>query len=125
MALRRQISEMRLAASLHRRSRPVIWVKPIGPYLQVVSVSLDPAEQNPATKESSPDEELSTDVLSARELQVVRLLAEGNSNKQIALTLDLSIRTIETYRARLMIKLDLHSLGELIRYAVRHLLIQA
>ena len=125
MALRRQISEMRLAASLHRRSRPVIWVKPIGPYLQVASVSLDPSEQNPAAKESSPDEKLSADVLSARELQVVRLLAEGNSNKQIALTLDLSTRTIETYRARLMIKLDLHSLGELIRYAVRHLLIQA
>ncbi|MGB7729523.1 MAG: LuxR C-terminal-related transcriptional regulator [Candidatus Acidiferrum sp.] len=125
MALRRQISEMRLAASLHRRSRPVIWVKPIGPYLQVASVSLDPSEQNPATNESSTDEELSTDLLSARELQVVRLLAEGNSNKQIAVTLDLSTRTIETYRARLMIKLDLHSLGELIRYAVRHLLIQA
>ncbi|MGB2634127.1 MAG: LuxR C-terminal-related transcriptional regulator [Candidatus Acidiferrum sp.] len=124
MALRRQISEMRLAASLHRRSRPVIWVKPIGPYLQVASVSLETSEQNLAAKESSSDEKFSAD-LSARELQVVRLLAEGNSNKQIALTLDLSTRTIETYRARLMIKLDLHSLGELIRYAVRHLLIQA
>ncbi len=125
MALRRQISEIRLAASLHPSSRPVIWVKPVGPYLKVASVSFDPSGQNKVGKELTPDGKLSGDVLSARELQVVRLLAEGNSNKQIALTLDLSTRTIETYRARLMIKLDLHSLGELIRYAVRNLLIRA
>ena len=123
MALRRQISELRLAASLQSACHPVIWVKPLGPSLIVASVSLDPAEQNSAAKELAPAETPSSELLSGRELQVLRLLAQGDSNKQIALRLDLSVRTIETYRARLMRKLDLHSMGELIRYAVRHCLI--
>lgn len=62
---------------------------------------------------------------SPRERQVVELLAEGKSNKQIAAVLELSTRTVEGYRARLMAKLNLHSVGELVRYAVRNSLVQA
>lgn len=60
-----------------------------------------------------------------RELDVVRLLAEGKSSKQIAATLNLSTRTIETYRARIMIRLNVHSLAEVVRYAVRNGIVQA
>jgi PAS domain S-box-containing protein len=62
---------------------------------------------------------------SHREQQVMQLLAEGNSNKEVAAALDLSIRTVETYRARLMVKLHLHSVAELVRYAVRKNIIKA
>lgn len=58
--------------------------------------------------------------LSPRERELVILLAEGNSNKQVAAIVSLSVRTVEGYRARVMRKLDLHSFPELVRYAVRN-----
>lgn len=57
---------------------------------------------------------------SPRERQILNLLGDGLSNKQIAAVLHLSSRTVETYRARLMLKLSVHSTAELVRYAVRH-----
>jgi DNA-binding NarL/FixJ family response regulator len=54
--------------------------------------------------------------LSEREEQVLRLLADGYTNKQIADELELSVKTVETYRARVMQKLELHSRAELVRY---------
>jgi len=57
---------------------------------------------------------------SRRERQVLHHLADGKSNKQIGVVLHLSTRTVETYRARLMLKLRLHSTAELVRYAIRH-----
>ena len=67
----------------------------------------------------SPGSSTAADVLTPREREVLQLLAEGNSTKQIALSLDVSVKTIETYRSRLMEKLDLHSVAELTKYAVR------
>ena len=64
--------------------------------------------------------DLDAERLSYRERQVIRLLAEGKSNKVMAGILNISIRTVETYRARVMLKLDLHSVAELARYAVRN-----
>jgi DNA-binding CsgD family transcriptional regulator len=61
--------------------------------------------------------------LSRREKEVLILLAEGQSNKAVAERLGLSVRTIEAHRARVMIKLELESLGELIKYALRNALI--
>ena len=58
--------------------------------------------------------------LSAREQQVLRLLALGKTNKEIAASFKLSIRTVETYRARLMLKLGLQSVAQLVRYAIRN-----
>src|ERR1700726_1704835 len=55
-----------------------------------------------------------------RELQIIRLLAEGKSNKEIAIALEISVRTAETHRARIMRKLGCHSLIDLLHYAIRN-----
>jgi two-component system response regulator NreC len=62
----------------------------------------------------------SIDTLTPREREVLRLLARGNTNRQIAERLDLSIRTIENHRANLMAKLGLFSRVELVNYAEEH-----
>ena len=54
-----------------------------------------------------------------REVEIVRLLAQGKSNKEIAAQLGITVRTVETHRAKIMLKLDLHSLADLIHYAIR------
>jgi len=57
--------------------------------------------------------------LSEREQEVLRLIAWGYSNKEIAARLDISVKTVETYKTRLMEKLDLRSRADIVRYAVR------
>lgn len=64
-------------------------------------------------------------MLTDRERNVVRLLAQGSSNKEIANALGISIRTAETHRATLMRKLGLDSLASLVRYAIRNNIIEA
>jgi DNA-binding NarL/FixJ family response regulator len=59
------------------------------------------------------------DLLTSREREILQLLAERKSNKEIALALNISVYTIETHRRNLHDKLNLHSLAELILYAVR------
>ena len=54
-----------------------------------------------------------------REVEVIRLLAKGKMNKEIAAQLGITVRTVETHRAKIMLKLGLHSLAELIHYAIR------
>lgn len=61
----------------------------------------------------------SYDLLSPREREILQLVAEGNSSKDIANLLDLSVYTVETHRARIMQKLNLRGIPELILYAVR------
>jgi len=61
----------------------------------------------------------SYDLLTEREKEVLQLLAEGKSNKEIANMLNLSTNTVETHRTRIMQKLDLHSSAEIVLYAVR------
>jgi len=55
-----------------------------------------------------------------RETEIVRLLADGKANKEIASELGIATRTVETHRAKIMLKLGLHSLTQLIHYAIRH-----
>jgi two-component system, NarL family, invasion response regulator UvrY len=62
--------------------------------------------------------------LSEREFEVLVLLARGQSVKHIALSLTLSIKTVSTYRARLLDKLQLSTTAELIRYALDHHLVE-
>ncbi|HZQ70449.1 MAG TPA: response regulator transcription factor [Terriglobales bacterium] len=62
--------------------------------------------------------------LTARERQVVQLLGEGKSTKEVATILDMSVKTAETHRAHIMHKLDLHSITELVLYAVRNRIVQ-
>lgn len=65
----------------------------------------------------------SYELLTAREKEVLQLLAEGRSNKEVAALLDVGLSTIETHRANLMQKLNLHGTAEIILYAVRKRLI--
>jgi len=64
------------------------------------------------------------DGLSDREREVFQLVAEGRSNKQIADTLCVSVSTVETHRARIMMKLGLHTTADVVRFAVRRGVIQ-
>lgn len=59
------------------------------------------------------------DVLTSREREVLQLLAEGKSTKQIALKLHISGKTVETHRRQIMNKLDIHTVAELTKYAIR------
>ena len=63
--------------------------------------------------------------LTPREREVLPLLAEGKSNKEVAVALNISVNTVETHRAKIMSKLDLHSISDLVRYAIRNRLIDA
>ena len=65
----------------------------------------------------------SYDLLTDREREVLQLLAEGRSNKEVAALLDVGVSTVETHRANLMQKLNLQSTAEIVLYAVRKRLI--
>jgi len=65
-----------------------------------------------------------SDALTTREREVIQLLAEGKTSKEVAVTLSLSVKTAETHRTNLMRKLDLHSVADLTRYAVRNGIVQ-
>jgi two-component system response regulator NreC len=60
------------------------------------------------------------DLLSGREREVLQLIAEGKTNKEIATHLNLSVYTIDSHRGKIMEKLNLHSTGELVRFALKH-----
>ena len=62
--------------------------------------------------------------LSPRERQILQLLAEGKSTKEIATVLDITIKTAETHRSNIMRKLDLHHVADLVRYAIRNQVVQ-
>jgi DNA-binding NarL/FixJ family response regulator len=64
------------------------------------------------------------ELLTSREREVIQLLAEGKTSKEVAVALDLSVKTAETHRTNLMRKLDLHSVADLTRYAVRNGIVQ-
>ena len=61
--------------------------------------------------------------LTEREREIVQLIAEGHSNREIADTLHISIKTVDTHRSNLMEKLDLHSIADITRYAIRNKII--
>lgn len=68
---------------------------------------------------TSPTGFSATDVLTAREREVLQLLAEGWSTKELASHLHVSVKTVETHRRRIMEKLGLHGIAELTKYAIR------
>lgn len=68
-------------------------------------------------------EETRTEHLTGRELEVLRLIIKGMTNRMIAVTLQLSIKTVDTHRTKIMKKLDLHNSAELVRYAVENRLV--
>ncbi len=68
--------------------------------------------------------DISGEALTAREREVIQLLAEGKTSKEVAVMLNLSVKTAETHRTNLMRKLNLHSVADLTRYAVRNGIVQ-
>ena len=79
------------------------------------------AEDGTKVKQNDDD---SGEVLTAREREVIQLLAEGKTSKEVAVALHLSVKTAETHRTNLMRKLGLHSVADLTRYAVRNGIVQ-
>lgn len=77
----------------------------------VMQELLTPSSKSTASKGIKP---------TAREQEVIRLVSEGRSNKEVAAALGIAIRTAEVHRANIMKKLGLNSLAELIRYALQH-----
>jgi DNA-binding NarL/FixJ family response regulator len=95
-----------LEASLHGRA----YLSP-----RVTGVMVDSyVRRTPSTGEGA------LHTLSGRELEVLRCLAEGKTNKEIASQLFISAKTVETYRAQLMDKLDIHTVAGLTKFAVRN-----
>jgi len=71
----------------------------------------------------TPVDMLPGERLTSREREIIQLLAEGRTSKEIAGVLNISAKTAETHRANIMRKLDFHSVGEIVRYAVRNQII--
>lgn len=80
---------------------------------------LSPAISGPLVNAFRADREPPSVPLTDREREVLQLIAEGSSTKQVARVLDLSVRTADSHRTRIMHKLDLHTTADLVRYAVR------
>ncbi|HUN63757.1 MAG TPA: response regulator transcription factor [Candidatus Sulfotelmatobacter sp.] len=78
-----------------------------------VSATIAPAPANPRSR------------LTSREREIVQLLAEGKSSKEVAAVLGISVKTAETHRANIMRKLQVHSVSELVRYAIKNGIIEA
>jgi len=79
-------------------------------------------DKEPRTKVEGEDEGLR---LTPRQKEIVQLLAEGKSSKEVAVVLGVSVKTAETHRANIMRRTECHSVTELVRYAVRNQIIQA
>jgi len=96
-----------LAAAIHAVARGESYLSPAVSKL-VIASSLDRAEPPRAVED-----------LTARQRQVLQLLVEGNTMKEIALNLGVSIKTVEAHRAQLMDRLNIHDIPGLVRYAMR------
>jgi DNA-binding NarL/FixJ family response regulator len=91
---------------------------------KVAQMVLDGYLDQSPKKEKPPVESPKTR-LTPRQREIVQLLAEGKSSKEVAVQLGLSVKTAETHRANIMRRLDCHSVSELVRYAVRNNIIEA
>ena len=69
------------------------------------------------SKDGQPTQ--TSEVLTARQREILQLIAEGHTNKEIAKMLNLSVKTVETHRTQLMDRLDIHDIPGLVRYAIR------
>jgi len=82
------------------------------------------SKTGPPTGEGQARERSYRSRLTPREREILQLLAEGKTNKEVAGILGISVKTAETHRANIMLKLDFHSVTDLVRYAVRNKIIQ-
>lgn len=89
------------------------------------TVYLSPAVSRTVVQASVGPRGSERDPLSAREREVLQLVAEGRTNKEVAFELSISVKTVESHRGALMRKLGLHDTSGLVRYAIRRGLIEA
>jgi two-component system response regulator NreC len=87
-------------------------------------VYLSPGVSSAVVEAYQAKSERSENPLTPRERQVLQLIAEGKSTKDVASLLGISVKTAESHRTRLMQKLDIHETASLVRYAVRHGIVQ-
>ena len=94
---------------------------------KVAQIVLDGYLDKKPKKTATPEERKgdARSRLTPRQREIVQLLAEGKSSKEVAVALGLSVKTAETHRANIMRRLDCHSISELVRYAVRNNIIEA
>jgi two-component system response regulator NreC len=110
--LLKEVADTELAVAIRAVHRGDVFIYPALTRV-LLGDSIQKGDRNDYSQEDGYE------LLSQREKEVLRLLALGDTNREIAAQLFLSVRTIETYRARLMEKLNLRSRGELVRYALR------
>ncbi|HWI58789.1 MAG TPA: response regulator transcription factor [Bacillota bacterium] len=106
--LRKDAAAIELELALHALSKGEVYLSP-GISRHVVNALLHPTANDKAGSEA----------LSPRQREVLQLIAEGKTVKEIALLLHLSVKTVETHRADLMDKLKIHDVAGLVRYALR------
>lgn len=89
------------------------------------SIYLSPSISAAVVKALMSNQDSEGDSLTGRERQVLQLIAEGNTTREIASQLHLSVKTAESHRSRIMSKLDMHNVASLVRYSIREGMIQA
>jgi DNA-binding CsgD family transcriptional regulator len=125
LLLRFYASEMRLEAGLVRHALFLSANRVEESSLLATSPPTDSSPDRLPSPSPQTESVLPGGCPSPRERQVLRFLADGKSNKEIGSILDISTRTVECYRARIMLKLDLHSTAALVRYAIRNNIVEA
>jgi DNA-binding CsgD family transcriptional regulator len=125
MSLRCRVSESRIENGLMRQALSLRGARTQKLTLRL-ALPRGGTEAARALQQETPKEsELPAGCPSPRERQILYLLADGKSNKEIGTVLAISTRTVEFYRARIMLKLDLHSTAALVRYAIRNNIVEA
>jgi len=89
------------------------------------AIYISPDMSRDAVRSFMDNEDLKADPLSVREREVVQLIAEGKTTKEVGAILGISVKTAESHRTRIMEKLDIHETATLVRYAIRQGVIQA
>jgi len=89
------------------------------------AIYLSPKISGTVVRSLVSKQEQPTELLTSRERQVLQLIAEGNTTKEIAALLHLSVKTAESHRSHIMQRLDMHNVASLVRYAIRRGMIEA
>lgn len=125
MVLRRHTVEMRIEAGLARAALVLSGTHYREIFSDTALSQVDSCDEPPLQSGQGNEKQLEESGPSPRERQLLYFLADGKSNKEIGFILEISTRTVESYRARVMLKLGLHSTAALVRYAIRHHIVEA
>lgn len=118
-----QLRRLGVSAYLVKSDAPKALVNAIEGSLAGEAFVASEAARRPASEVSAPDFVPAQFLLTPREIDVLRLLAQDKSNKQVAAALDMSVRTAETHHANILAKLNVETLADVVRIAIRDKLI--